>query len=201
MEPKLYPQSLKSFIRQYKRLNENNWIKEIYTDEEISTDDCISYGELIENVCLCIPDLLKRKKITVVLDKKNTHFDINNQILYINISKSIENIILELIHELGHVVENQNPDILKKSLNLIETKSGKNIEDIKEALSNKESLWVEGKFIDPYVGKIYKDLKATEVISMGFQYLYKDEQDFSKRDPHHYSIIYRLLKYGKLTDE
>lgn len=201
MEVKEYPELLKSFIRQYKRLNENNWIKEIYTEEDISTDECITFGELIENICLCIPDSLKKSKITFVLQKsKNTSFDLNNGIIYLNISKKINTVISELFHELGHAIEIQNKEVLDHSLKLLSKKSNKSLKEITDLLGPKNDVWVPGEFIDPYVGKVYKDLMATEVVSMGFQYLYKNSADFEKKDPHHYSSVYRLLKYGNLDD-
>lgn len=189
------------FRRKFSFLNTKQWIKEIYTEDSVSEDEAILFGELVEDVVLCIHDNLKHKKFTVVLNKRESSFDINNYILYINISKEIDTIVMELLHELGHIVELQNPSVLNKSLNFLSIKTNKTVEEIDQLLVNKDNVWLEGQFIEPYVGKIYKN-KSTEVISMGFQYLYNsiNNQMFENKDIQHYKLVYDLLKDGKINE-
>jgi len=56
------------------------------------------------------------------------------------------------------------------------------------------------KFINPYIGRDYKGV-YTEVLSMGFQYLYQGAGDFYRRDPDHFlftmGVISREASYQK----
>ena len=186
-----------NFKKTYKQSNKKNWIKEIYTDDSLSEDESLEFGELSEDICLCISDALKKKKFTLVLNKKETSYDYKNNIIYWNISKSKDVIITEFLHELGHVVEHQNPEILNWSLAFVCDRSGKNIDDIKQETSIKNNVWFSGNFIEPYVGKVYKT-DATEIISMGFQYLYNNKEVFKQKDEYHYLMIDFILKNGTL---
>lgn len=49
------------------------------------------------------------------------------------------------------------------------------------------------KFFDPYVGKIYTH-RATEVISMGMQYMVTNAALFVKDDPDHFKYVYNTLR-------
>jgi hypothetical protein len=56
----------------------------------------------------------------------------------------------------------------------------------------------EGRFYDPYVGKVYPATsRATEVVSMGLQAMYDDPLGFAKKAPEHFRLTWNILR-GKV---
>jgi flagellar basal body-associated protein FliL len=47
--------------------------------------------------------------------------------------------------------------------------------------------------MDEYVGKIYKD-GATEVISMGIQYMVRNPALLAEKDPELFDLIWRIMR-------
>jgi hypothetical protein len=53
-------------------------------------------------------------------------------------------------------------------------------------------------FIDPYVGKVYRDrdgsIKWTEIVSMGIEAMWTDPAKFANDDPEHFDLIWKLMR-------
>lgn len=103
-----------------------------------------------------------------------------------------------LIHELGHQIEYSNPSIKQAANDFLERRTaGKEVKTLNELTNSTRfephEVAKEGGFINPYVGKIYGD-KATEVVSMGVEALWRYPSQFIKDDPEHASLIIDILR-------
>lgn len=108
-------------------------------------------------------------------------------------------------HELAHSLENNNY-VLKQAVEFLErrTKDSKilSLRNLSKGY-RKDEVYKEGGFIHPYIGKLYKvhsqstrnykDLKATEVISMGIENMFVDPFNFYRRDKEHFNLIFNLF--------
>lgn len=178
--------SIKNLQNRYQIQSQKEWIKEIYTEDEISEEDCLFFGELLESIFNSFPDKLKKKKISILLTQiDKSSFDMANNIMNININKPRPKMIAEIFHEIGHVIEVQNPEILTQNRLFLSHRSNTNLEKIIEQ-SQLEST-IKGNFIDPYIGKTYK--QATEVLSMGLQLIYMNYDELKASDPSYLNLV------------
>jgi len=110
-----------------------------------------------------------------------------------------------IVHEMGHVLEHSDRDVSQEcqsflarrtqglkpeSLNAIKGLKGRS-----KAFSDDE-VGIKDGFRDPYVGKIYRH-EATEVLSMGLQWLQQEPLRFFKEDPDHFKFTVRILNMKK----
>lgn len=109
-----------------------------------------------------------------------------------------------IIHELAHTLEN-NSTIFKSAVDFLEKRTkGSDIyrlNDVNAAYGMSE-IYRKGGFRNPYVGRVYgasetsrnyKGLHATEVISLGLEWMYKDPLGFYREDREHFEFIYSLF--------
>ena len=98
-----------------------------------------------------------------------------------------------IVHELGHYVEYRATLARKARLwRNGRAAPGETVKSLGAKFGDDEvALW--DKFIDPYVGKSYQS-GATEVVSMGLEYLYKDPIAFMKKDPDMFDFLVDLLR-------
>ena len=86
-------------------------------------------------------------------------------------------------HEIGHIVENCNPDVCRIEKEWLEKRT-KNEKEVKlasifpELGYGRKEVTKKDDFISPYIGKQYKN--ASEVLSMGLQGIYTPEEKFKK---------------------
>lgn len=167
--------------------NTVSWIKDINSNSPLATPETvISACDLIESVTKIFPDYLKKNKVHIILsDIPPSSFNPAKNELVLNINQSRHNFISEIFHELGHVIEIQNPEIYNDSLSFIRKKSGN------QALVANQTY--SGRFNHPFIGKVY-DIPSTEVISMGLQLLYLNPIMFLFRDLDHYELIESILR-------
>lgn len=104
-----------------------------------------------------------------------------------------------VLHELGHSLERNN-HVMKAAVDFLKRRVG-NFPAEKllypNIKGNYERYW-DGKFFNNYVGKIYKgsgykDLRATEVISMGLEQMMRNPRLFYQQDKEHFELIYNLF--------
>lgn len=97
-----------------------------------------------------------------------------------------------VVHEIGHWLEALDPKLHQSLLDWLD-----------ERTAGEALVWLGSgnefarpdKFIQAYVGKEYSlhgNRFATEVLSMGLQYLYEDPWEFRRRDPDMFDFIVRL---------
>lgn len=103
-------------------------------------------------------------------------------------------------HEIGHMVEWKNKDVLRIEKEFVEmrTKNEKEVrlKDIFPGVNYRSSeVTKKDDFISPYIGKVYDD--ATEVLSMGLQGMFETSEPFAKS----YDVQSRQYVLAKITDD
>jgi hypothetical protein len=110
-----------------------------------------------------------------------------------------------IVHELGHHIEARSLPIHEAAIQFLrERQRGGGPENdtrkLKDIIPNSnydDDEWAfKDKFIHPYIGKSYPNNSASEVISMGVQYLYEDPVKLATEDPDFFRFIYRTLRSG-----
>lgn len=103
-----------------------------------------------------------------------------------------------IIHELGHILEVRGAGNLQKALDFYDRRTaGEALEKLSKltgisAYDPREKARPD-KFIHPYMGKEY-GRDATEIVSMGIEYMYDETARFAKEDPDYFDFIYNLLR-------
>ena len=106
------------------------------------------------------------------------------------------------IHEYMHFVEEQNPRILMNSLAFAKMRTGEEkTEPLSKLTGNKlykgEYAKKDG-FFDPYCGRIYNPrdrynsydgATASEIMSMGLQYIVKNPKKFAEEDREYFDFV------------
>lgn len=108
-----------------------------------------------------------------------------------------------LYHEVAHHIEVNLPGALRAAIELRESLANKprevfKLKEVNPALGDDE-IAVRGKFPDPYVGKLYPNDSATELISMGVESYMVDPVGFARNRPEHFNLIFDVMhgKYRK----
>ena len=103
-----------------------------------------------------------------------------------------------VVHELGHWLEEVNPDIHAKAVSFLERRTqGESDKWLGSGYAKHETARRD-KFLSHYMGKIYKnrngDYYATEIVSMGLEYMHSDPYTLAKDDPDYFDFIYGLAR-------
>jgi hypothetical protein len=119
-------------------------------------------------------------------------------------------------HELGHVIEHTNPAVKAAAFQFLEHRIRSSppeqqrerpLRELSPSCGyRKDERGVADRFMDPYMGKSYHDTafgrregrRATEVISMGVQFMLKSPAEFLQKDPEMFGFIHDVLK-GKVV--
>jgi len=101
------------------------------------------------------------------------------------------------VHELGHYLEHTNPDVLDKAIEFLKERAGdESLQRLGDNYDKDEVAWFDG-FINPYMGKAYihrGKISATEIVSMGLEFLYKDPIKLARQDPEYFDFIVSLVR-------
>jgi hypothetical protein len=105
------------------------------------------------------------------------------------------------IHEAGHTFEAVDKDWLNASNEFLDKRRGtEKLQELRTLTGNKaykdDEVVYEDKFKNPYMGKYY-NRQATEITSMGLEWLYKDPAGFAKEDPEYFEFIVNMLRGTK----
>lgn len=101
------------------------------------------------------------------------------------------------VHEMAHAIDLQNDKVKQAALDFFNRRT-KGLSD--EPLSNfgsgydRSEMCKPDDFMDAYCGKVPTPLGATEIISMGVQYMYENPLRFATEDPEHFTLIYDLFR-------
>lgn len=104
-------------------------------------------------------------------------------------------------HELGHYVEMTTPGGTLAARSFLDARTkGKD----QVSLRNPEGTngyradehYKDGKFMEKYVGKIYP--KATEITSMGLQFMKEDVAHFYRMDPEHFHFTLGMIRAARM---
>lgn len=147
--------------------------------EDIGADDLIvSYG---------------RRDISANVFRGQYRAQAQPQNFHINVAASDRT--KTYFHELGHLLED-NHHAKEKAHSWVAHRGGRKTMPYSKisSYSNDPQLAYKDKFIDPYVGKVYKE-GGSEVLSMGMEQFtnYNQMMRFAKKDFDHFSFIHGIL--------
>jgi len=108
-----------------------------------------------------------------------------------------------MLHEMGHWLEERDKGVFTKARDFLLSRTQKDpaqkMADIKPGAGYADyEITRPDQFADPYVGRAYTDPGAghyaTEIVSMGLEFMYTDPAKFAKDDPGHFDFIYNLMR-------
>lgn len=99
------------------------------------------------------------------------------------------------VHELGHWFEDAAGTVPhSRAFIMMRKKPGEKPKQLPKSHGyDPGEIAYKDKFIDPYIGKVYNH-RATEVISMGMQYMVTNATQFVKDDADHFKYVYNTLR-------
>ena len=109
---------------------------------------------------------------------------------------------VQVVHELGHWLEHNDPTVLRKAIAFYERRTKGEVEQPLRKLDKGKKYTPDEKakpdcFIDPYMGKVYRDekgtIQATEIISMGLQLFYEDPGALATQDGEYFDFVYSII--------
>lgn len=105
-------------------------------------------------------------------------------------------------HEIGHVIDGRNPwtGMLSKAWMLMKTTGDIGRESWLGQGYDPDEVYAPDEFKEKYVGKWYAGT-ASEVMSMGVQYLYEDPFKFATESPDHFKFVVGILRGDLFGDE
>lgn len=105
-----------------------------------------------------------------------------------------------IVHELGHWLEMNEPAIMDAAKEFLRRRTaGETAQPLRKLTGldyGPTELARPDKFRNPYIGRAYErngKVFATEVISMGLQYLYEDAYGLSVGDPDYFEFLWTVL--------
>jgi hypothetical protein len=107
-------------------------------------------------------------------------------------------------HEMGHWLENNMPGGKSAASSFLESRTRGEMPVRDPTMKNydKREMMVEDKFRDPYIGKLYPKTgrvrMATEITSMGMQYLRSDATKFFHEDRDHFNFTIGMLRAARM---
>ncbi len=108
-----------------------------------------------------------------------------------------------VIHEAGHWLETRIPEVRREAQAFLDARTAGDqavrLRDVtKNSAYGTSETTKPDKFMDPYVGKQYSR-GASEVISMGMQFMYENPIQLALSDPQLFDLIWRILNLPKST--
>ena len=106
------------------------------------------------------------------------------------------------VHELGHWLEDFDAEAHRQAVEFLNRRTaGDSVESLATVTGNyhysSKEKTRKDKFRNPYVGKVYGPIDsptATEVLSMGFEWMKTDAAAFAAEDPEMFDFIYNLSR-------
>jgi SPP1 gp7 family putative phage head morphogenesis protein len=100
------------------------------------------------------------------------------------------------VHEFGHFIEYKVPSVKRLATEYLKRRTqGERLQSLRSltgmGYKRDEVAWPD-KFISPYIGKYYRD-GATEVISMGLQYMFNNPAKLYREDKELFDLIVRVI--------
>lgn len=113
-----------------------------------------------------------------------------------------------IVHELGHTLEFDDQRILDAAIAFRDRRTTGPIRKMSEILPGSgyrdEEVGKEDKFRSVYAGKVYKwsagggtnynQEYATEIVSLGVEWLYAEPEQFAREDPDYFDFMLKLLR-------
>jgi len=123
---------------------------------------------------------LDGKRVTVRRDshRVRSHYDPYFQTAYVGRGAGID----AAVHEVGHWVEHRGQLYARAHGFLDSRTKGEPVRWLGD-LRPQSERGKRDKFMNPYMGRVYEHNDATEIVSMGLEYLYTRPMEFAKKDP------------------
>jgi hypothetical protein len=150
---------------------------------------------------------LEGKTVNLVsIGRRRAHYDLLG-----TVKLSSDSPLHTVVHELGHWLEDMSPDVHRKTIDFLQRRTaGESTVGLRaftgQCYARNERAWRD-RFMDPYVGKeyrlpfartqgvdIYRELYATEVVSMGLQWYIEKPAEFAEKDPDFFDFIFNLVR-------
>lgn len=102
-----------------------------------------------------------------------------------------------MLHEMGHWLEDHDPEVRRKAAAFLASRTrGESVQKMADLRprSNYKPYEVTkpDEFMSPYMGKQYAG--ATEIISMGIEYILTKPVRFAKEDPKYFDFMIKVLR-------
>lgn len=128
--------------------------------------------------------------IPVKSKRGRANFNLGTQT--VNVSPTGDDVPV-LIHEFGHWLEFKSKDVHDSALAFYDRRTaGETPKWLGKGYGHKE-VTRKDKFLHPYIGKDYGRI-ATEVVSMGLEYMYRDPLKLATDDPDYFDFMFNLLR-------
>jgi len=110
--------------------------------------------------------------------------------------------LVDVVHELGHQIESPSPDVLKQTLAFLKRRTqGKKLQTLPEDEGYEEGeVAVQDAFLRAYMGKVYPDDSATEIVTMGLELFLMEPARLAEEDPECFDFLFRLFRGPKGAD-
>lgn len=126
-------------------------------------------------------------------------------------AKAPDNII---VHEMGHWMEDEVPEAAQRIREFLKRRAGNErlspLSKFEGRGYDSNEFGVKDQFISPYIGKYYvpgtriegelpnwERVYASEVLSMGLQYMCENPVKFAREDPEMFDLIFDILRMGR----
>jgi hypothetical protein len=102
------------------------------------------------------------------------------------------------VHEMGHWLEDMDAGVRQRAQAFLARRTQGDMVQRLSALTGNKSyeeheVAKPDNFMKPYMGKIYRD-NATEIISMGLEYLAFDAVNFAREDPEYFDFMVDIAR-------
>jgi hypothetical protein len=110
------------------------------------------------------------------------------------------------VHELGHTLEDRDPEIHRAAVDFLASRTSSEADvrlaDLKPNYNyDSDEVTRPDRFTDVYMGKQYRgaggEPYATEIVSMGLQKIYQSPGDLAKRDPEYFKLMVGVMGRAK----
>ena len=151
--------------------------------------------------------------VTIVNDQataptSRAHYDIDNKTVFLSKRGKIQPPQSEVIHELGHWLEDTHPEIQDEVDQFYRKRTkGEPLVKLKQLIPanglGEDEITRRDKFVHPYIGKHYnvpggfvRQKGVTEVLSMGLELMHENPAYLAKKDPEMFDFIYKVVRRG-----
>jgi hypothetical protein len=97
-------------------------------------------------------------------------------------------------HEMGHWLEYTDPRVKTLATDFLKRRIGDATPKWLGSGFRKDEIFVKDDFFDNYMGKVYPKYRATEITSMGLDFMMKDPVKFWTEDPDYFYLMLQILR-------
>jgi hypothetical protein len=140
--------------------------------------------------------IIKESSIAVKVQGNSAYYSLSEKRMHI--PKSTRDTSRMVVHEMGHWLENTNPEVLAKLVEFYDGRMAGNPLFSPGQSSEWNEMYMDDRFIHNYMRKGYTNKAgeryATEILSMGLEYMYADPVTLATKDPDYFDFIFNLVR-------